>query len=186
MNKVRRSTLINLLPIELQLVEIRLAKEILIRNIAIAATAIAIVVSLSSVLINFALSIKVKEVLAKEEDLKAKLQNLAPKEGLILSLKQRLKKINELQNIPEKKAAAFNLVTNLLPEGVKVFLLDINEKEIVKINGEAPDISTLSVLIDRLTIPEQNENKIPNVKLESLSLGADGFLRFDLSLTLKI
>lgn len=186
MNKSHRSTLINLLPVELQLAEFKKARGILIRNISIALISIVTVVSLVTLAINFALSIKVKEVLGKEEDLKSKLQVLAPKEGLILSLKQRLKKINELQTLPEKKAAAFNLVTNLLPDGVKIYVLDINEKDTVKISGEAQDLSSLQTLIDRLTIPEQNENKIPSSKLESLSQGGDGSLRFDLFLTLKL
>lgn len=176
---------INLLPTEMAAVERQKSKKTLI--IRISSASILVVILISSIAFGFGITKTTQQKKQSQdlESLKQQVAALKDQEGYLLLLKKRLDTVSGLQNEDAKRIEAFNLITTLIPEGIKVLNLEIAKNGSIALSGESIGTSNLGLFLDILTNPQKNKDKIANIKVESLSKSKTNTYQFELTTALK-
>lgn len=119
------------------------------------------------------------------EAAKGQITALHDAESLNFLLKSRLNSITNINSQNPFDAQTFNLITILMPPDVRMLTFNIGRNNQITIAGDTTSNPSLQVFFNNLIDPSSNEGKIQSVNIESLSLGQNGRIRFDLTLTLS-
>jgi Tfp pilus assembly protein PilN len=115
------------------------------------------------------------------DNLKTQVGTYKEQEAIAFLLKSRMAGITQLTAKQYPQTAAFNLLTALTPDEVKIFAFKVDRTDKVNIQGETASTAALDTYFNNLVDPKATEGKIPKVTLSSLSKGNTGLLRFDLN-----
>lgn len=184
-SRSKNSIRINLLPQEIVLAQDYIAKQNFVKNLTIAIILIFITISLSTTLFKLAVNTNVSSIKERFESLQTKIAEFKNREGLLKSLKERLAQIDALIKQPPSSAKAFALITALTPPGVRPVQININSKNRTSYGGETSSEVALRAFLDNLTTLNLNNGQIEQARLESLTQGSDGKIRFEITITLK-
>ena len=88
-------------------------------------------------------------------------------------------------NQPSPQTDSFLIITGLMPENLEVQTINIDQPNIVNIQGFAPNAETMQKFLDNLTDPTINEGKIAKTAISNLNRGSAPRLGFDLAVTTK-
>lgn len=99
-----------------------------------------------------------------------KVEVFKEKEGQFILLKQRLTEIQKLTEGDEKKRSILNLLLSLVPPGVQLSELILDNRGEVIMSIESSSLITLNQFIADLSNPEKNLNAISRVDLDNLAL----------------
>ncbi len=169
--------LINLLPPEIMVQELKKAKFYKIQFIGI--IIVLVMVFLASltvallILQNHSISV-IQASLAQEEQ---KVSDLKNTQASLFLLKNRLNVINQYFGTSSQQSSMFRLIDKLIPVSVLINAITIDKNGGVILLATVPDSTILDNLINNLTTQEINEGKISQVSIESLNRGRDGFYR---------
>jgi hypothetical protein len=180
-----RKLSINLLPPELEENKKKARKRAFVFRISVGILALMIILSISGLVLDIVQGLALQNEKKRVDVVKAQVSNYKDQEGLLLILKDRLGVISSLLNVDTPHAKAFTLITTLTPANVVIQTFSIDKKGAILLGGEADNPQSLQRLFDNLTSPKVNENKITNVKLDSLNVSDDASIRFNLVLTLS-
>ncbi len=176
---------INILPREERALEKERSKKALVIRSTIAVIALAILITTAA----FAVKIlKNNEQVQTNEDLSqltSQLSAYREQEGYLTILKKRLTTINNFNSQQSSELAALNIIFNLLPNNVVISSLSSTKKDVVLITGIATDTTSLQSVINSLTDPAINKQKISKVTFENLSQDSTGRFRFDITTIVK-
>ncbi len=173
---------INLLPIEFTQAEVKRAKFIKIQTIGVLVILVMVFLSSLSVALRILQSQSIKSVQIQVSATEQKISDLKDKQVSLLLIKNRLAVINQYLGNSSKQVAMLILLDKLLPSSISI------NSTVVDINGEIsilaliPDSQALDNMINNLTDNTQNEGKISQVSLDSLSRGKDGVYRVSLKI----
>src|SRR3989344_2808936 len=159
MDKLR----INLIPPELKELAKKDAKRSLVNRISILLLGVLILITsgiLSVVVYQSMVLDSLNDSLAQEV---SKLDSVKDKEVIVKLLKNRLDVINQFTSSRYKQGEIFNIITNLIPPGIKVASIQINKTPVIVITGETEDSQIFNSLLGNLTDPKINEGKITSV-----------------------
>jgi hypothetical protein len=175
---------INLLPPELEANKKKAKRRALINRLSVSLLAFMVALSAVGLVLDIIQSLNVKNLDRKVDSVKAEVTKQKKQEELVLVLKDRISGINNLLNNDTPHAKAFNLITKLVPDSVKINNFSIDKKGVVLLGGETTSPTYLSAFFNNLTDPTINENKISQVTVESLSV-SPSTIKFDMSIGLS-
>ena len=173
---------INLLPSEFILEEIKKARFSKIQSVGIAI--LLLVFFLSSLIVSLRIlqSQKVKQVENEISGIEQRISSAKTKEDSLVSLKDRLSVIDKYSSTQSKQAMMYSFIEEIIPSGLTVSSLTIDQFGSVYLSLNIPDAEFIDTLINALTDPGQNNNKIKEVSIENLNRGRDGVYRIALRL----
>lgn len=174
---------INLLPIELRKETIVHKRYGILNKISIAVVVLMVIITTGVLAYRFIQTQKSNEVNSQITDAKEKISSLKKQEELIFVLKSRLDKINYALSQESIHTQAFNLITALTPNEVRINSLSTDKTGKVLLAGQTDDLTSLKALFDNLTDPKKNEGKITTTFVESLNKNSSG-IRFELAIQL--
>ncbi|KKQ66427.1 MAG: hypothetical protein US86_C0005G0038 [Candidatus Daviesbacteria bacterium GW2011_GWA2_38_24] len=181
----RKFISINLLPQEVLLAEKDVAKRTLVKKISILVLVLTSLLTAATSGVNIYQKSQVNQLQDQMDQSQQQISALKVKEGLLVSLKQRLGFISNLLSAPSKQADVYNTITTLTPPGVKVLVFNVDAKNKITVSGEASDNSSLEAFFENLTEPDKNQDQIQKVNLDNLSRTANGTFRFETSIELN-
>ncbi len=173
---------INLLPTEVVILEKDIERKVLSTRISTGMMTVFTVITL--IVVGIYLTQKIN-ISAQKENLKAvenQVTSFKEQEGVVSFVKQRLISINKIIDQNSNQERAFSTVTALIPPTIKVQSFAIDQKGSVQLGGESNGIVDLDTFFENLSDPTKNNSKITSTSVESLSQGAAGKIRFDLTI----
>lgn len=176
---------INLLPKEFILAERDVIRLSIVKKLSIGLLMFIILVSVTLSVLRYTQNIKLKQSQATVQSLVPTLEELKQKEALTFLFKQRINKISSLSSSSSKQTAMFDLITKLTPPEVKTALLSVDKNGKISFTGESSDLFSVNAFFTNVSTPEKNEDKIAKARLENLSVGRGGLIKFELSLLPK-
>lgn len=177
--------LINLLPVDIEAKNKQRSREKLVIRISI--VILSLTVGLTAVVLFLILTQKISININEEHILKLKtdISNYRQPEGLAFVLKSRLDNINAIKSKETQHYQAFNLITALLPQDVRLISFSSNKGGILVISGETRSTKSLQTFFGNLTNQSTHENKITGTKIDNLVRAADATIKFDLTVTVS-
>ena len=176
---------INLLPSDLKENSQIKKKKKLINLISIFFLSGLIVLTLGLIIFSVLQNKKLTEEKLAVKNLENSLTNLKETEAAVVILKKRLSIISSIMNQPSPQTDSFLIITGLMPENLEVQTINIDQPNIVNIQGFAPNAETMQKFLDNLTDPTINEGKIAKTAISNLNRGTAPRLGFDLAVTTK-
>lgn len=177
--------LVNLLPAEFKIEQIKRAKFYKIQTVGVAI--ILFLVFLSSLTIALRI-LQTQQILKSQIELsqtEQKISDLKNTQASLLLLKNRLVAINQYLGNPSKQAQMFNLINELLPVSVFVNSIAVDKDGGVLVLAITRDSNSLDETIDNLISQQRNQDKISQVSVESLGRGKDGIYRLSFKIKPK-
>ncbi len=110
---------------------------------------------------------------------------LKDQEGYLTLVKKRLNSINNLQTQQSQELIALNVMFNLLPNNISITSINSSRNGTVLISGVASDTTALQELIDVLSDPKINQQRLTKASIENLSRDTLGNFKFDVSTSVK-
>lgn len=110
---------------------------------------------------------------------------LSKEEGLVNLLKERINLISGIIQDDSEQTQAFNLITSLKPQDVRIINLAVNKVQTITLGGESTTTSALEEFFNNLTSLEKHKGKIVKVEVQSLGQSINGVYKFDLLITLN-
>lgn len=168
---------INLLPPEIITQSAKKAKFYKIQAAGIAIILILVFLSSLTVAMRILQSRNIAVVQAKLTEEEQRISDMKTKEASLFLLKNRLSVIEQYLGVPSKESATYTLISGLIPSSIGVNSLSINKSGEAILMASVPDYISLDNLINNFTMKENNEGKISELSIESLSRGRDGLYR---------
>lgn len=106
------------------------------------------------------------------------------KEGLLVTLKNRLDSIANINSQETYASYAFGLITSLTPLELRLNNVAIDNKGKVKLTTQTASIAALEAFFNNLVDPQQTSQKITAVNIDGVTKLGSGFYQADLTLTL--
>lgn len=176
---------INLLPPEIIAKELKRASfyRIQLAGIAVILTTI-FLASLTGAL-RILQSHNITVIEAKLAQAEQRASDLKDTQASLMLLKNRLTVIDRYLGVASNQSSMYKLIEQLVPPAVVINEISIGKDGKIVLLAFVPDSLSLDDLIDRLTLKENNEDKISQVSVESLNRGRDGFYRISLKIKPK-
>lgn len=114
-----------------------------------------------------------------------KVTKLKPTEESLVILKNRLSAIDKLTSLPSKQRAVYNLVSQLIPNSISISSVAVDSSGNMLLSLTSSGFEQIDALINALTSPVQNENRISQVSIDSFSRSRDALYRVNLKITPK-
>lgn len=168
---------INLLPPEIIAREIKKTKFYKIQAIGVAVILVMVFLASLTMALRILQSQNITNVQAGLEQTQQKISNLKNTQASLFLLKNRLSVIDKYLGVPSKQAAIYELIDKLVPPEIVINAINISKTDEVVLLVLAPDAFSLDSLVSKLTDAKENESRISQVAVESLSRGKDGFYR---------
>lgn len=168
---------IDLLPLEFREKDLKNARFLKIQTIGLTAVLITIFLASLTVALAILQSQQISQIQQKLTQNEQKISDLKTTQASLLLLKNRLTAINQYLGTPSKQAQMYKLINDLLPSSVSVSSLSVDKSGEVLVLAAASNSVALDNLINSLTSPETNQDKIQKVNIENLSRGRDGIYR---------
>lgn len=176
---------INLIPPEIKEKAKKEAKRTLLVRISVGLLGVLILITVGILVIIIIQNATLQSLNAELEQDKSEIGSLKESEAVVFFLKNRIDTINRFSNTSYKQGETYDLISNLIPEGIELSYLQIDKTESVGMQGETNTTSALNIFFTNLMDPSKNEGKIAKVSVESLSRSQDGRLIFDLKITMS-
>lgn len=128
--------------------------------------------------------LKLSEAEKKLNNTKEQVSFLHEEEILSFVLKNRLKSISSLNEQDSLPPQSFNLIVALMPADIRMLTFSIGKNGQTSFSGDTTNILALETFFGNLTDSSVNEGKIAAAKVDNLSRGANGNIRFDLTIIL--
>ncbi len=177
---------INLLPPELEAAKKQ--KKRFSKSLKLSIIFLAVVIGVAAVVLSIRLSQNVILSNTTKDLEKAKATLNSPeynqKEGVAITLKNRLESIGTLLTQETYASYAFNLLTGLVPANVNLTGFSVDSKGVAKITAETNNISALDSFFNQILNPDKNQKKITAVNIDSLSRSKSDIYRTELSVNL--
>ena len=173
---------INLLPLEFRAQELKAAKFYKIQTIGIATILLMIFLASLTVVLRILQSQNISQIqnqLTLSED---RISGFKNTQGSLFLLKNRLTTINQYLGTPSNQSQMYTIVTSLMPPAVSINTISVDKSGEVLLLASASDGSSVDDLIANLSFKENNEGKISQIFLETVSRGRDGIYRLSLKI----
>ncbi len=126
-----------------------------------------------------------KSLIDQSENLRAEISSMSQQEGYLALIKQKLVAISRLKIEDSTKLATLETYLRLIPTSVKITTTNLDRAGEISFNGQADSLSSLNQLVQNLTDPSRNSNKVTQIKFNSLSKDSANAYRFDMTVFLK-
>lgn len=176
---------INLIPPEVKAKAKKQARRSLVNKISILLLGVLILATTSILAVIIFQSVLLQTLTADIKREEQKIGSLRDKEAIVYFLNNRIDTIKGFGDDRYKQAQVFQLITGLLPDGVKISVMQIDKSDKVVLQGETSSTSTLADLFDGLVDPVLNEGKIASVNIDSLTRSGKGLIIFGLTINMK-
>lgn len=176
---------IDLLPLEFKQENIKKAKFYKIQAIGVFIILFVVFVASLTVALRFLQSQRISQVNESLTENESKIADLQGTENLLILLKNRLTTINEYLGIASTQVKMYDLIDKLLPSSISLTSVSVNNKGEILLSATTLSGDGVDELVERLTDPEINEDKISSVSLENLNRGRDGIYRMSFKITPK-
>ncbi len=173
---------INLLPIEFTQAEVKRARFIKIQTIGVLVILVMVFLSSLSVALRILQSQSIKGIQTQVSASEQKISDLKDKQVSLLLIKNRLAVINQYLGNSSKQVAMLILLDKLLPPAISINSTIIDKSGEISILALIPDSLMLDNMINNLTDKTQNEGRIREISLDSISRGKDGVYRVSLKI----
>lgn len=169
---------INLLPQELTAAKRQRQKAGIVIQICVVALVLIIVAAGIILSFRFAQSAQLSKIQSQIGAVKQKInspQN-SQREGLVVTLKSRLDSLTQVSNQNYPASYAFAMITKMLPPNIKLNTFSIDKKGKSQLQINSPDSASLSLFLNNIMDPQQNEQKVTKATVETVSLSqTNGF-----------
>lgn len=172
---------INLLPVEDALRQKELQRLNLIQNLSIGAMLVLIFLASATVALRVLQAQKIRAISTQAQTFEVQVEGQKVKESLIHVLKDRLNLLGQLGQLPQKQVKNYSILGGALPAQVLVSSTSIDRSGNILLSLQAPDATSLDLLLSNLTSPEVLQS-FSRVEIESLSRGRDGVFRANLKI----
>ncbi len=176
---------INLLPTELEEVRKKRSTKKWVFRVSFLIIILVVIITSGVFVLGIIQTEKLRSVNSKLKDLRDKTSSLNQQEGYLTLIKQKLVKINLLRAEDSRKADTLETLLNLIPTGVKITSANVDRSGEISFNGQVDSSSSLNLLVQNLTDPSRNSDKVSKVKVASLSKDPGDSFRFDVTVILK-
>lgn len=122
---------------------------------------------------------------AKVTEGEQRIASLGDTQTSLYILKDRLTAISKYLGVPSKQSSLYKLIEKLVPASVQISDISINKSGDITFSALVPDSISLDDLVNSLIDQEDNEGKLGQVSIESLSRGRDGAYRMSLQIGSK-
>lgn len=177
---------VNLLPNEIVIERVKLAKLANINRLSIGILVALVVLSAGIFSLRFTQNgevVHITQSLAAEEQ---KITSLKDKESQVIVLKQRLGDISKLNKGDEKITDMMNLIVGATPIDVEITDVAISKEGNVTVTFSSPSNEKIEELIDNLLTQGGEIGLLSKINLEGVSLGKDGIYRFGMRITTPV
>lgn len=167
---------INLLPQELTAAKNQRQKASFVIQICVVALVLIIVAAGIILSFRFAQTAQLSKIQSQTSDVKQKInspQN-SQREGLVVTLKSRLDSLTKAGSQDYPASFAFAMITKMLPPNIKLDTFSIDKKGKTTLQIESPDTTSLSLFLNNLMDPQQNNQKVVSASVDTLGLTATG------------
>lgn len=172
---------INLLPVEFAKEQLQKDRFYKIQAISIIIILIMIFLASLAIALRLLQSHNITQVQARLNQAQSRVSDLKDTQASLLLLKNRLNTIDKLLNTPSKQAQMYKLLNELIPAGVKLNAVSVDKTGEVKFAATV-DAAALEILMDNLTIKENNQGKIAQVAIDTINRGREGNYRVDIKI----
>ncbi|MBU1084878.1 MAG: hypothetical protein ABIJ43_06065 [Candidatus Beckwithbacteria bacterium] len=117
---------------------------------------------------------------------KERIENLSDVESKQVYLTGKLKTFEGLIKSQEIHNAVIETVFSLIPDGTAINGFQVETTGEISLSGSVPNYQTLNLLFDRVQDSRAYKLGITKAVVNSISLGKDGSLSFDLTISLDI
>lgn len=176
---------INLIPPEIKEKAKKEAKRSVVIKISIGLLGLLILVTIGILGVIIFQSATITGLNSSIEEEKTKITGLKDKEAVVFFLKNRIDTINKFSDNHYKQGEVYELISQIIPEGIDIASLQVDKSDKVTLSGETTTTLLLDVFFNSLTDSNTNEGKIASVSVDSLSKSANGILRFNLIVNMK-
>jgi Tfp pilus assembly protein PilN len=95
------------------------------------------------------------------------------REGLLVTLKQRLDSLNEANSKSYPAQYAFSLINSMLPPNTQITGLNLDKTGKVTLEITSPDTTTLQSFLNNLMDPQINQQKVSSAAVQSINMNKD-------------
>ncbi|MEA3355283.1 MAG: hypothetical protein U9Q63_02230 [Patescibacteria group bacterium] len=117
---------------------------------------------------------------------KQQIKNLSDVESKQIYLTGKLGTFEELIKSQEVHCAVVETIFALIPTGTAINGFNVETKGKILLSGSVPDYPTLSLLLERIRDSKSYRLKIIEARVNRISLGKDGGLSFDVTISLDL
>ncbi|MDO8429127.1 MAG: hypothetical protein Q7S88_00675 [Candidatus Daviesbacteria bacterium] len=178
MNRIK----VNLLPAEILIERKKSLKLTLLNKLSISMLVILLFLASASLALRFTQSEKFKNINENLVFAEGKVTSLKGKEAKVVALKQRLRSIDTLLSADSKIREIFDLAVSS-SSGVDILDVSISKNGNMTISFSSDNLEGIEGLIINMINKGREKNLISEIFLEGLTLGKDGFYKFELRVT---
>lgn len=176
---------INLLPPEITAKALKQANFYKIQFAGIAVILTMIFLASLTVTLRILQSRNIDVVQAKLGQAEQQVTDLKSTQVSLFLLKNRLSIIDKYWGVSSTQSSTYQLIDQLIPSSVAVNAITIDKAGEAMLTAVVPDSAGLDNLMDSLTANENNEGRISQISIESLSRGKDGLYRISFKIKPK-
>ncbi|MCL5784720.1 MAG: hypothetical protein M1142_05200 [Patescibacteria group bacterium] len=176
---------INLLPPEIIAQELKKTRFYKIQFVGIGIILVMVFLTSLTLALRILQSRNIEVVQAKLSEGEQRVADLRDTQASLLLLKDRLTVITQYLGVPSKQSSLYKLIDKIIPPSVMVTAVSVNKTGDITFSALVPDPVNLDTLLDNLTNKDDNEDKLGQVSIESLSRGRDGIYRMSLKVASK-
>lgn len=176
---------INLLPPEITKRELKQANFYKIQFAGIAVILTMIFLASLTVALRILQSRNIDVVQKNLDQAQQRVTDLKSTQVSLFLLKNRLSIIDKYWGISSAQSSTYQLIDKLIPSSIAINAITIDKAGEAILTALVPDAVGLDNLVDSLTVNENNEGKISQVSIESLSRDKDSFYRISFKIKPK-
>lgn len=168
---------INLLPPETIAEELKRAKFYKVQFVGVIIVLTMVFIASMTMSLRILQSRHVAMAQASLDQAQQQVTNLKSTQASLFVLKDRLSVINQYLGVPSKQSSIYQLINKLIPPSIAITGLTIGKDNEVVLLASVPDSNSLDVMINNLSVRDNNEDKFSQISIESLNRGRDGLYR---------
>lgn len=168
---------INLLPPEITASEIRKTRFLQVQFIGIIVILTMIFLTSLTIALRILQSHNISLIQAKVALAEQQVSDLKGTQVSLYLLKDRLASIDQFFGVSSKQTSMYQLLDKLIPQGVMVNSVTIDNNGGAVMSLLAPNSASLDSIVSNLTSKDTNEGRITQVSIDSLTRGQDGYYR---------
>lgn len=176
---------INLLPVEVTKAQLTQSKYYKITSISVFITLAMFFLASTAIALRILQNKNIQEAQFSLQAAEDKVTSYKGAETSLVILKNRLDNIDQLQSVPSKQRAIYNLVSNLIPGAITINAVSVDSSGNLELALITKDSVILNNLLEDFVNGDKNQGLIVSVEVESLTRDRDGLYRANLRVKAK-